>query len=66
MRIDALNQVSQLYQTSKPKKVLKNKENDTSDKFEISQSAKDYRHVRSFRKSVFPLLGTPVSIIRPP
>ena len=29
MRIDALNQVSQLYQTSKPKKVLKNKENDT-------------------------------------
>ena len=40
MRIDALNQVSQLYQTSKPKKVLKNKENDTSDKFEISQTAK--------------------------
>ena len=47
MRIDALNQVSQLYQTSKPKKVLKNKENDTSDKFEISQSAKDYQTAKT-------------------
>ena len=47
MRIDALNQVSQLYQTSKPKKVLKNKENDTSDKFEISQSAKDYQTAKA-------------------
>ena len=51
MRIDALNQVSQLYQTSKPKKVLKNKENDTSDKFEISQSAKDYQTAKAAVKT---------------
>ena len=51
MRIDALNQVSQLYQTSKPKKVLKNKENDTSDKFEISQSAKDYQTAKAVVKT---------------
>ena len=31
MRIDALNQVSQLYQANKPKKVSKGKENDTAD-----------------------------------
>ena len=43
MRIDALNQVSQLYQANKHKKVSKGKENDTADKFEISQSAKDYQ-----------------------
>lgn len=43
MRIDALNQVSQLYQANKPKKISKGKENDTADKFEISQSAKDYQ-----------------------
>ena len=43
MRIDALNQVSQLYQANKPKKVSKGKEHDTADKFEISQSAKDYQ-----------------------
>ena len=47
MRIDALNQVSQLYQANKPKKVSKSKENDATDKFEISQSAKDYQVERS-------------------
>lgn len=51
MRIDALNQVSQLYQASKPKKVLKNKEKDTADKFEISQSAKDYQTAKAAMKS---------------
>ena len=30
-------------QANKPKKVSKGKENDTADKFEISQSAKDYQ-----------------------
>lgn len=43
MRIDALNQVSQLYQANKPKKISKSKEKESADKFEISQSAKDYQ-----------------------
>ena len=51
MRIDALNQVSQLYQANKPKKISKNTENDTADKFEISQSAKDYQVAKSAVKS---------------
>ncbi len=51
MRIDALNQVSQLYQANKPKKVVKNKENDKSDKFEISQSAKDYQTAKAAVKA---------------
>lgn len=51
MRIDALNQVSKLYQTNRPKKVSKNAENDTADKFEISQSAKDYQVAKSAVKN---------------
>lgn len=47
MRIDALNQVSQLYQANKPKKISKAKENDTADKLEISQSAKEYQVAKS-------------------
>lgn len=43
MRIDALNQVSQLYQTNKTKKISKSNETDKRDQFEISQSAKDYQ-----------------------
>lgn len=46
MRIDALNQVSQLYQTSKPKKVLKNKENDTSDKLKYRSQQRITRQQR--------------------
>lgn len=43
MRIDALNQVSHLYQANKTKKVSKSSEKEKKDQFEISQSAKDYQ-----------------------
>lgn len=43
MRIDALNQVSHLYQANKTKKISKSSEKEKKDQFEISQSAKDYQ-----------------------
>lgn len=43
MRIDALNQVSHLYQANKTKKISKSSETEKKDQFEISQSAKDYQ-----------------------
>lgn len=43
MRIDALNQVSHLYQANKTKKISKSSEIEKKDQFEISQSAKDYQ-----------------------
>ena len=43
MRIDAINQVSQIYQTSKPKKVAKANEESKSDQYQISRSGKDYQ-----------------------
>lgn len=44
MRVDALNQVSQLYQQSNPKKVTRAGEtNAAKDEFHISRTAKDYQ-----------------------
>lgn len=47
MRIDAMNKVSQLYQTGSPKKVSKASGKDkTTDSLEISQAGKDFQTVR--------------------
>lgn len=43
MRIDAYNQVSQIYQSSKVKPVKEIKKGSSSDAFEISQTGKDYQ-----------------------
>lgn len=43
MRVDALNQVSQVYQQSKPKKTVKADASYTKDEFQISRAAKDYQ-----------------------
>lgn len=43
MRVDALNQVSQLYQQTKPKKVTKTDKSYAKDEFQISQAAQDYQ-----------------------
>ena len=43
MRIEALNQVNQLYNASKPKKIAPAGKEKTSDMLEISQSGKDYQ-----------------------
>lgn len=47
MRIDALNQVSHLYQANKTKKISKSSETEKKDQFEISQSAKDYQTAKN-------------------
>ena len=47
MRIDALNQVSKLYQANKTKKVSKSNDVSKRDQFEISQSAHDYQTVKN-------------------
>lgn len=47
MRIDALNQVSHLYQANKTKKISKSSETEKKDQLEISQSAKDYQTVKN-------------------
>ena len=43
MRVDAINHVSQLYQSTKVKSVGKTKKSSYQDAYEISQSAKDYQ-----------------------
>lgn len=43
MRIDALNQVSQLYKATKPKKSNRDEKAEQSDKLEISQVGRDYQ-----------------------
>ena len=42
MRIDAYNQVSQLYQASRPQKVAKKSETTVRDQFTVSSKGKDY------------------------
>ena len=43
MRIDAYNQVSQLYQASRPQKVAKKSETTVRDQFTVSSKGKDYQ-----------------------
>ncbi len=43
MRVDALNQVSQLYQQTKPKKVTQTDKSYAKDELHISRSAQDYQ-----------------------
>ncbi len=43
MRVDALNQVTQLYGQTKPKKVTKEKPSYMQDEFKISRTAQDYQ-----------------------
>lgn len=43
MRVDALNQVTQLYEQAKPKKVTKEKPSYAKDEFQISRTAQDYQ-----------------------
>ena len=46
MRIDAYNKVSQVYHANKIRAVENTKKTAKSDKFEISQTAKDYQTVK--------------------
>lgn len=43
MRVDALNQVSQLYQQTKPKKTAKADKSYAKDELQISRAAQDYQ-----------------------
>lgn len=43
MRVDALNQISQIYKPTSPKKIEKQGEVVKKDAYEISQSARDYQ-----------------------
>lgn len=47
MRVEAYNQVSQLYQASKPKKVTKSVGNTTTDQYQVSRSGKDYQTAKN-------------------
>ena len=43
MRIDAYNQISQLYQASKPKKIAKKSEATVKEQYTVSSKGKDYQ-----------------------
>lgn len=43
MKVDAYNQVNQIYQTTKPKKVTKTGETKVKEQYRVSQSGKDYQ-----------------------
>lgn len=47
MRIDAYNQVSQLYQTTKPKKVTRTGGTAVTERYQVSRSGKDYQVAKS-------------------
>ena len=50
MRIDAYMQVSQLYNTTKPKKTLRPEDNSSSDTLEISSFGKEYQIAKQATK----------------
>lgn len=43
MRIDAYNQIGQVYQAAKPKRTAKMSESSVTEKYEVSKSGKDYQ-----------------------
>ena len=43
MRIDAYNQISQLYQASKPKKITKKSEATVKEQYTVSSKGQDYQ-----------------------
>ncbi len=43
MRIDAYNQISQLYQASKPKKITKKSETTVKEQYTVSSKGQDYQ-----------------------
>lgn len=43
MRVDAINQISQIYKPASPRKIEKQGEDTKKDACEISQTAKDYQ-----------------------
>lgn len=43
MRIDAYNQISQLYQASKPKKIAKKSEATVKEQYTVSSKGQDYQ-----------------------
>lgn len=47
MRIDAYNQVSQLYQATKPKKVTKTSGSTVTEQYQVSQKGKDYQTAKT-------------------
>ncbi len=47
MRIDALNKVNQLYQTTKTKKVTTKNDARAKDHYEVSQTAQDYQTAKA-------------------
>lgn len=47
MRVEAYNQVSQLYQATKPKKVTKSTGNTVTDQYQVSRSGRDYQTAKN-------------------
>ncbi len=64
MRIDAINNVSRLYQATKPKKAAGSENTDTKDKYEVSKYAKDYQTARTAMSSVPEIREDKVARIR--
>lgn len=64
MRIDAINNVSRLYQATKPQKAVGSGSVDTKDKYEVSKYAKDYQTARAAMSSVPEIREDKVSRIR--
>jgi negative regulator of flagellin synthesis FlgM len=47
MRVDAYNQISQLYQTSKPRKTTKTGGTTATDQYKVSSKGQDYQIAKS-------------------
>lgn len=47
MRIDAYNQVGQVYQATKPKRTARVSETENTEKYQVSESGKDYQTAKN-------------------
>jgi negative regulator of flagellin synthesis FlgM len=47
MRVDAYNQINQVYQTSKPRKTAKAGESITKDQYKVSSKGQDYQTAKN-------------------
>jgi negative regulator of flagellin synthesis FlgM len=52
MRVDAYNQINQLYQTSKPRKTTKSGSTATTDQYKVSSKGQDYQIAKNALSSV--------------
>ena len=64
MRIDAYNQISQLYQASKPKKIAKKSEATVKEQYTVSSKGQDYQTAKKALAAVPDIREDKVAVLK--